>query len=72
MRVSGEDYSKRLRTFSNDTMQLIMQLQNRATFKEANRIAAETDYSEEEVVRRLKALEEKQSPTTSTTTEAKK
>lgn len=63
MQVSGEAYSQRLETFSDDTLRLIMQLQTKATHKEANQIVAKTDYSEEEVVEKLTALLQTLPPT---------
>ncbi len=67
MLVSGEEYSKRLETFSDDTLRLIMATTNtRATYKKASLIIRETDNSEEEVARKLKELQ----ATTSTKTEA--
>lgn len=56
MKVSGKEYRMRLMDLSNSTMQLIMSLQKKETYKEANAIVAETDNSEEEVIRKLTAL----------------
>ena len=58
MKVSGQAYSKRLASFSTDTLRLISQLNtmDKATALAKIEIIRETDYSEAEVVERLKKL----------------
>ena len=56
MRTRGEAYSRRLETFSDNTLRLIMKADTKATCREVTRITAETDYSEAEVVAKLKEL----------------
>lgn len=57
MMLSGEEYSKRLRGFSDDTMRLIMKVNGKATeenISEINRIKADPNLTEEQIVQKLK------------------
>lgn len=55
MIVKGEAFSRRLEGFSTDTMRLISQLDHKYLLQALD-IAAETDYSETEVVQRIVEL----------------
>ena len=59
MRLSGEAYSKRLRSYSDDTIRLISDINNGCSKKVAYKmtdITTDSELSEEEVVERLEAL----------------
>ena len=58
MRLSGEAYSQRLETFSDSTIQLIMDIDSTGREKalKTTEITANPDYSEEEVVKLLLEL----------------
>ena len=57
MIVSGEAYSQRIEQFSNSTMQLIINSSiDKETSKKVSLIVANTDYTEEQVVEKLKEL----------------
>jgi len=58
MRLSGEAYSQRLETFSDSTIQLIMDIGgiSKEKAKESIKIMTNSDYSEEEVVKLLLEL----------------
>ena len=59
MRLSGEAYSKRLRSYSDDTIRLIADINNGCSKKvvyEKTDITTNSELSEEEVVEKLKAL----------------
>ena len=55
MNWNGEEYSRRLRSYSDDTILLLSQCDDRETFFKSTDIVMETD-SEEEVRTKLKAL----------------
>ena len=59
MRLSGQAYSKRLRSYSDDTIRLISDINNGCSKKVAYKmtdITTDSELSEEEVVERLEAL----------------
>lgn len=58
MRLQGEEYSRRLETFSDSTLQLIMDIDStgRENALKTTEITANSDYSEEEVVKLLLEL----------------
>ena len=57
MIVRGEAFSQRIAQFSNSTMQLIMDSKtDKETSKKINLIVANTDYTEEQVVEKIKEL----------------
>ena len=57
MIVSGEAYSQRIAQFSDSTMRLIMDSKtDKETSKKINLIVANTDYTEEQVVEKIKEL----------------
>ena len=59
MRLSGEEYSKRLRSYSDDTIRLIADINNGCSKKvavEMTDITTNSELSEEEVAEKLKAL----------------
>ena len=59
MRLSGEAYSKRLRSYSDDTIRLIADINNGCSKKvvhEKTDITTNSELSEEEVAEKLKAL----------------
>ena len=57
MIVSGEAYSQRIAKFSNSTMQLIINSNiDKETSKKVTLIVANTDYTEEQVVEKIKEL----------------
>ena len=67
MKVSGEEYSRRLESYSDDTFLLLLSLlKTKKTGYRAMDIVAETE-TEEEVVRKLKELQRESSSTTSKT-----
>lgn len=57
MNWNGEEYSRRLETYSDDTMLLISQCNTKAKFMKAAEIVMTTD-TEEEVVKKLRKLKE--------------
>jgi len=58
MRVQGEEYSRRLRGYSDYTIQLIMDIYNinREAAYKANDITTNSELSEKEVVKQLEEL----------------
>ena len=58
MRLSGEAYSRRLREYSDSTMQLIIDMDaiSLEISRKAGDITTNSELSEEEVVEKLKAL----------------
>ena len=58
MRLSGEEYSKRLRGFSRDTIRLISDLNASTKEKALKKIDITTDstLTEEEIVQKLKEI----------------
>jgi hypothetical protein len=57
MKVTGEEYSARLRTYSDDTIRLIMSFKEREKHLRALEIVSETD-TEEEVIEKLNKLKQ--------------
>lgn len=63
MMLNGEEYSKKLRSLSDDTMRLIMSfMTTQESFDMASQIISETE-KEEDIVKKLKALKEEKSKT---------
>ena len=60
MIVHGEEFSQRLETFSDSTMLLIMELQDKETHKEVDKYITDTNYSEQQVVEKLQAIKRQQ------------
>ena len=58
MRLQGEEYSRRLETFSDSTLQLMSDINSMSKEKalKQTEITANSDYSEEEVVKLLLEL----------------
>ena len=57
MIVSGEAYSQRIAKFSNSTMRLILESKtSKEMSKKAHLIVANTDYTEEQVVEKIREL----------------
>ena len=63
MMLEGEAYSRRLESFSDATMQLILDVDsmNKTNAIESNRITADSELTEEEVVEKLKELQARSS-----------
>lgn len=56
MKVHGEAYSKRLQTFADSTIKLILETKTKENYRQVTDITTETDYTEEQVVEKLQAI----------------
>lgn len=58
MRLNGEAYARRLRNYSNSTIQLIMDMDciSKEVARKASDITTNSDLTEEQVVAKLKEL----------------
>ena len=57
MIVKGEAFSQRIKLFSDSTMQMIINAKtDKETSKKINLIVANTDYTEKQVVEKIKEL----------------
>ena len=68
MILNGEAYSRRLKEFSDSTAKLISEVMpiSRETLRETNKIIANSEFSEEQVVAKLKELKKSYSMTKET------
>ena len=56
MKVSGEAYTKRLQTFADSTIKLILETKTKENYRQVSDITTETDYTEQQVVGKLQAI----------------